>query len=571
MSIVSPDTKSTLVQAPKESTDPNIRLFAEKMKAPFFVAELLWKKNIRSAESARSFFLAEFQGDCDLSLMLDFEKAVTILEGVQLNGEKIMVHGDYDVDGISATAILYRALKLCGYNAEYFIPHRFNDGYGISEKNIKKFKAQGIKWLLTVDTGVSALKEITLARQLGIKVIVTDHHQVPSELPPAEAVVNPNQQGCSYPNKSLCGAALAYLLAVRLLMNKKISVPDYFISLVAVASLADIVPVTPENRFLIRKGLRLLQVTQHPGLSRLLKSVSLHKKELASTDVLFKISPLLNAPGRLDSPMLSFKLLDTDNNTESDQLMSVISGLNEKRKLLDKAIFAEAVSLIESQYTDTDNSCYVLASEKWHEGVIGITAAKLSEKYCRPVFIISITGAIARGSGRSFNNFNLYKALKHCGDTLEQWGGHHAACGLSIRPENIDSFRHKINETAESFFKEVSTKKSFAPDICVTLADITDDNLVWLKRFEPFGPGNESPLFFVKDVSLKGNARVVGEEHLKCVVSDGKVHYPVIAFGMGHIASQLRPGQPLNLAFYPEWNYYINRRTIQLRVVAIDF
>ncbi|MFC1585796.1 single-stranded-DNA-specific exonuclease RecJ [Fibrobacterota bacterium] len=569
MSDISPPVTNVLIEKPQKSDHQQVLEFAREINAPGFVAELLMKRGISSQAQARHFFLAETETAVDALDLLGLERALELLLNILKIKEKILVHGDYDVDGIAGTAVLSKGLKACGYDVDWFLPNRFTDGYGITMGNVQKFHSRGFKWIITVDTGISALEEIQAAVDLGMGVIITDHHHAPAILPPAEVIINPNQPGCRYPNKDLCGTGIAYRLVNELMLRVMGKNAEYLLDLVALASLADSVPVMGENRFLIRKGLRLLEQTENPGLLEMMQRSELLGTSVTSTDILFKVVPFLNAPGRLGAPDTSYQLLTADDQSEARLLADKLWTLNSQRKALDRQALQEALAMVDQNPLLRQSSCLVVASQ-WNEGIIGIVAAKLVDKYCRPVFVLSISDGIAKGSGRTVEGFSLFQALVSCQDLLEKWGGHYYACGFNIKTENIAEFQNRMNSLAADCLSESQRIQTVIPESEINLPDINPESMLWLKRFEPCGPSNKNPLFYTEDAFLDGAPRVVGEAHLKFQVTNGPVSFDAIAFGLGHLQKHLKTNQKVKLAFHPEWNNFRGRKSIQLRVVALE-
>jgi single-stranded-DNA-specific exonuclease len=499
-----------------------------------------------------------------------FDKAVSLLTHIREHKEKILIHGDYDVDGIAGTALMYKGLKNLDFEVDWFLPNRFRDGYGMTVENIKKFHKEEVKWIITVDTGISALEEIRLANELGMKVIVTDHHQVPETLPPAQVILNSNQPDCAYPNKDLCGTGIAYLLINELFLKLSNRSAEEFLDLVALASLADVAPMSEGNRLLVRKGLKTLEQTQNQGLQEMLKKLGLVNTGLSTTDVLFKIVPYLNAPGRMGNPESSLKLLIAEDKKAVGPLLDQIWKSNTRRKILDRDIVLDAVNMIERNNRLENTYCFVMASSQWHEGVIGIVAAKIVDKYYKPAFIISVSDGIAKASGRTVEGFNLHQALTSVQDLLEKWGGHYHACGFSMKETNIAEFQLRMNKLAEESLKDSDQTRIISPVVEVNLEDINSETMLWLKRFEPFGPLNEVPLFYTEDAFLDGEPRIVGGEHLKFCITNGIIRFDAIAFGLGYLEAELKKDHRLNLAFYPEWNYFADKKSLQLRVIALE-
>jgi single-stranded-DNA-specific exonuclease len=551
------------------STETSAKQFANEMSAPSFVSKLLMDRGVNNKEEAKAFFLAEWEEAFEESSFLGMSKGLELLRNIQEQKQVILIHGDYDVDGVAGAALLYQALQHFGFEVRWYLPNRFKDGYGLSIQNVERFHNEGVEWILTVDTGVSAVAEIQRAKELGMGVIVTDHHQMGEDIPNADVIINPNQRDCSYPNKGLSGTGVAWRLVDCYAQKYCNSHAQDFLDLVALASLADMMPMMGENRHLVRKGLRILQETEHPGLRALLDTSGLYKKSLSSSDILFRITPLLNAAGRLQGPDLSFQLLSAKTHEEAKHVMKQILEINERRKKLDRKAYQEAVTEIDTYHNPREKSCIVIASSNWNEGIIGIVAAKVVERYYRPTFVMSIENGIAKGSARTVEGFNLHKALATCSDLLERWGGHYYACGFSIREEYIPELKKRLNALAQEHLTDKAMIPEVRPHVLTELRDINEDALTWIKRFEPSGPSNELPLFYSRRVYLAEPGRVVGGEHLKCTFVQEGISIPAIGFGLGGALGRLEEGEPLEIAFYPEWNHFHGKSTIQLRLVAV--
>ena len=554
------------------STETSVRQLASEMQAPTFVSKLLWDREIKNKGDAKSFFLAEWEKALDESSsleMMGMRKGIEILQEIREKKQVVLIHGDYDVDGVAGTALLYQALQRFGFVVRWFLPNRFKDGYGLSIKNVERFSQAGVHWILTVDTGISAVAEIQRAKELGMGVIVTDHHQVGETVPNADVIINPHQPRCPYPNKGLSGTGVAWRLVDGYAQKYCNNHAQDLLELVALASLADMMPMVGENRYLVRKGLRMLQETKHPGLCALLHTSGLSEKNLSSSDVLFRMIPLLNAPGRLEGPELSFQLLSTRNQQEAEDLVKRILELNESRKKLDRKAYQEAVDEVEAHHNPQEKSCIVIGSPDWNEGIIGIVAAKVVDCYYRPTFVMSIENGEVKGSARTVKGFNLHKALTTCSDLLERWGGHYYACGFSMREENIPEFKRRLHILAQKYLVEEAMIPEVKPHVAVELKEIDAEALTWVKRFEPCGPSNELPLFYSKRVYLAEPSRVVGGGHLKCTFIQGETSISAIGFNLGSFANRLKVGEPLEVAFYPEWNHFHGQSTIQLRLVAV--
>jgi single-stranded-DNA-specific exonuclease len=557
------------------------RQLAKDINGPLFAADLLLQRGIADKDGARAFFLPE-PAPSSAAAMLNLDRAVQLLAAARAAGERVAVHGDYDVDGVTGAALLYLGLRDLGFDADWILPNRFDGGYGLTRRTLDQLKARGAQWVVSVDTGIAAVEETAYAQSLGMKVILTDHHQAAPLLPAAECILNPNQPGCPYPNKGLSGCGVAYRLVEALNEafsdatpgSRDKSDPSKYLDLLALGSLADNVPVTGENRGLIRAGLRRMANSENIGLRVLLKRTGVDPTALTSTEILFKVTPLLNATGRMGSPETSLRLFLSRDEREAHEHVDRMEAENVRRRTLDQANTAEAIAQVEA--TMRDDACLVVHSAGWHEGVIGIVAARLVDKFRRPVFVMAVDeDGVARGSGRTVRGFNLYEALGAHPELFVKWGGHAFACGFSIRQDNIAEFRARMIERAGRIFAEGPKALEVAPSLTVDLREIDAEGLLWLRRFEPFGPRNEAPLFYAENVELYGSVRTVGEKHLKFAVrgggAAGSEPLEAIGFNLAHLMDRVEGKDRLaKIVFYPEWNSFRGQRKIQLRVSAIE-
>ncbi|MDB5106854.1 MAG: recJ [Fibrobacteres bacterium] len=565
-----------IIVKPEASTHPLRERLSKDINGPAFVADLLLQRGIEEKEQARDFFLAALgksQSETGGPGMLGMDKALEILRAAHASGEKVIVHGDYDVDGVTATALLYQGLKQCGLNVGWFLPNRFQEGYGISYASVAKLNEQGAKWLISVDTGISAVAEVAKAKELGIGVIITDHHQSSGELPPADAIINPNQPGCPYPNKGLSGVGVAYKLLNALMLSLKGETAERFLDLLALGSLADNVPLVGENRRLVKAGLKAMSTSPNIGVRALMERVGVDPNRLSSGEILFKVTPMLNAMGRMGSPEISARLLLSETPEEAASYLDQMVNENNKRRKLDQGITEHAVRMVDADPSLSSSGCLVVASTEWHEGVIGIVAARMVERYRRPAFVLAIDAekGLAKGSGRTLTGFNLHKALGGAAGLLEKWGGHYHACGLTIKAENIDAFRDIMNAAAAEHLAENDFVPRIAPTVEIPLDRLNEENMLWLQRFEPFGPLNESPLFYSEEVELLSQPKVVGDKHLKFMVGTPTARFDAIGFNLGYLREYVMERTRIGkIAYYPEWNTFRGERKIQLRVVALE-
>jgi single-stranded-DNA-specific exonuclease len=575
----SPEAAPRIVPPPPHEDDAVRRALAAAINGPLFAADLLLLRGIRDKEGARAFFLPEPApaSPGGPEAMRGLARAVALLTEARARGERVAVHGDYDVDGVTGTALLYLGLRDLGFDADWILPNRFDGGYGLTRRTLDQLKERGAVWVISVDTGIAAVEETEYARSLGLRMIITDHHQAPPVMPAAEVILNPNQPGCPYPNKGLSGCGVAWRLLEALTIADTAAggspkPPDAakHLDLLALGSLADNVPLNGENRGLVRAGLRRMASSQNTGLRVLLQRTGVDSTALTSTDILFKVTPLLNATGRMGSPETSLRLFLSADEREAHLHVDRMEAENTRRRALDQGITAEAIAMVEGGMRD--DACLVVHSDAWHEGVIGIVAARLVDRYRRPAFVLAVDGqGTAKGSGRTVRGFNLHEALAAHAELFEKWGGHAFACGFSIRRENIAAFRTHMIARAKAVFSEGPKAPEVAPALSVDLREINGEGLLWLRRFEPFGPRNEAPLFYAENVELYGSVRTVGDKHLKFAVRAGGETWDAIGFNLGHFLDQIEGRDRLDkLVFHPEWNSFKGQRKIQLRVVALE-
>jgi len=522
--------------------------------------------------------------------MKDMEKAVnkivTVLKEMvsQENEEMcslITIYGDYDVDGTTGTALLKTFFREIGINVKYYIPERQVEGYGINVNAIREIAASGTRLIISVDCGISSYDEIIEAKNLGVEVIITDHHQAPEKIPPAYAVLNPSQDDCSYPYKELSGVGVAFKL-ITALRNKLRENPDFkdrlpnlkkHLDLVALGTIADMAPVTGENRILAYHGLQEITCTQKTGLAALKKAARCLTKNIEIADVGFLLGPRLNAAGRLETANSVVKLLISEDMKDAEKIAKCLDETNRERQNIQKGIFKEAVELIESNPHSKEASTTVLASENWHQGVIGVVASKLINKYYRPTILISLDGPVGKASGRSIEGFNLYKCVSKCGHLLEKYGGHEMAVGFSIKKEMIEEFKKTFEDEARRNIKD--PKIFISPlkiDAMVSIDDISKDLHRELEMLAPFGLGNPRPLLVAKDVSIPVSPNVVGNngDHLKMRIKGNKNVVEAIGFNMGNLISEFDfEVDRFDIAFNISINHWKDQETLQLKLKDI--
>lgn len=539
----------------------------QELKCPVMVAELLCRKGCRTREEIHEFFYPNLSGLHDPFLFEQMDKAVTrILQAID-NKETILIFGDYDVDGTTATALLYLGLRRVGGLIDFYIPHRMIDGYGLSINSLDQLQASGAKVIISVDCGVNAIEEISALNEMGIETIVTDHHNPKETLPEAYAIINPKLPGTSYPFPHLAGVGVAYKLLMAIYQRLGIDSPDNilkYMDLVAVGTIADIVPLTDENRIFASIGLRHLIEKKNLGLNALTQISNLNQKNLDTTDIVFGIAPRINAAGRMGSAAVAVDLLIATDEEKSLELAEVIEQQNSLRQQEDQKTFIEACDIIEKKYKDlTHTPVMVISSDDWHQGVIGIVASKLVEKYYRPVIMISFKDGFGSGSGRSVADYDLFEALKVTEHNLHSFGGHKYAVGLTIYQEYIDRFENELSRYIGENLQLDKVKPPLKIDHELELYDITDNLMAWMERFAPFGPENNQPVFLTRQVMIASYPYTVGRNHLKLKVIKNGTFLDLIGYNLGDYLPILKKNSDIDIVYTLEYNRFGNKTTIQ--------
>jgi len=546
---------------------------ARELGVPAPVAELLLRRGFDTAERARAFLDPTLDQLHDPFLMRDMEIAVARVELALSASEKIVVHGDYDVDGITATALLVRYLRWRGATVEYYIPHRVEDGYGLSLDGVSTLVERGARLIITCDCGVTAVAEIAAARRSGLDVIVTDHHEPGSEIPAATAVLDPKLDDSGYPDRNLAAVGVAFKLceALEISAGRGRETLRNALDLVALGTIADLVPVTGENRVLIRYGLEVLGRTRNAGLKALLERTELAGERPTAWQVGFVLAPRINAVGRMDAAVRGVELLLSENADEAERIADTLEEVNTSRQAADRNLLAEALVLIESTYDPGRDHAIVLAGKDWHPGVIGIVASRVVERFHRPTVMIALDGeGRGRGSARSVSGFHLLEALTACAAHLEAFGGHRYAAGLAIRDDRVDDFRAAFQGYARERLDARSLLPSLTIDLELSLEAIDAPLYLAIGRFGPYGPGNPEPVMALSDVSARGYPRIVGEDHLKMLVARNGCTLDTIGFNMGSLMQEMDLNRgPLTIACRLRENTYLGRSTIQGRLIDV--
>jgi len=521
----------------KDSVDrSSVLALADSLNISTILSELLIQRGVTNFFEAKKYFRPDIEDIHDPYLMSDMEKAAARVIDAITNNEKICVYGDYDVDGTTSSALMYLFLKELGGSVFVFIPNRLTDGYGLSIAGIDQAQKQGADLIISVDCGITAVKEVEHANSIGLDTIICDHHQPKEKLPNAFAILDPLKPGCDYPFKYLSGAGVAFKLAraVAYRFGKKDMVFKY-LDLVALAATADIVQLTDENRILVRKGIEAINENPRPGIKALIKLARMIPGNLSAGQIVFTIAPRINAVGRLGEASRAVDLFVCNNDKEAVQLAQILETENLERRKIDEVTFSHALELAKNDKNFDKNPGIVLHGDSWHPGVVGIVASRMVEKFHKPAIMLTTIDGVAKGSARSIPGFDIYKSIEECKDLVVQFGGHKAAAGLELKLENLDEFRHRFNES----LKLNMTKSELIPEIKVdakiSLCEITPKFIRILEQFAPFGPGNMRPVFMAKDVRVVATPRIVGTNHFVTTFSQNgeDKSFDAIGFNLG--------------------------------------
>lgn len=539
------------------------------------LAKVLLAKGVETAEEARSFLYDWKQIAYDPYLMKDMEPAVdAILTSLEKN-EKITVYGDYDCDGITATSILVDFLRYLGGNVDYYIPDRLTEGYGISIAAVDTILNRGTQLIVTVDCGISAWKEVEYAIERGCKVVVTDHHQCPKKLPATVAVINPHRADCTYPFKMLAGVGVAYKLIQAICIRRNLGDFYYkYVDLVSLGTVADVVSITDENRKIVSMGVDNLLQTNNLGLHALVELSGISKYKITAQSFAFGLSPRINAAGRMGNAELALHLILSQTPEDAKELAYLLDVSNKQRQLIEMDDMAEVNRLVETRPEVLQQKVLVLSSPKFHHGVAGIVAAKVSEQYHKPCILLveetDETGnVVVRGSARSLSGINLFEMLTRCEDLLLEYGGHALAAGLSLQMDKVTLLAQRLNDYI-SHMDDSVFEQSLHADLVVEPEEITVENIASLSLLEPFGHENENPVFLTQQMVLK-SAKALGndDKHLRLTLEKGACTIDAIAFNMGNRMELLEIGAQYDILYHLENNAWRNRVTPQMRV--IDF
>jgi single-stranded-DNA-specific exonuclease len=534
------------------------------------ICAILVQRSILSFDAAKQFFRPQLSALHSPWLMKDMEKAVTRISKAIEKGEKIMVYGDYDVDGTTSVASMFQFLQKQYPNVIYYIPHRYKEGYGVSKKGIDTAFETGVSLIICLDCGIKSVELITYAQLLGIDFVICDHHLPDDVLPPAVAILNPKQIDCSYPFKDLCGCGVGFKLMMALAEKWQLPEESYlqYLDLVATAIAADIVSMWGENRILAFYGLQKVNTEPCKGIAALIK-LSKVVKTLTITNLVFIIAPRINAAGRMDDAKKAVQLFLAENEAEALQLAEQLHDDNSDRKEADSSITEEALLLIEQSKELQGRKTTVLYQPHWHKGVVGIVASRLTERYYRPTIILTKSGDVVAGSARSVAGFDLYEAIHACKQYLLGYGGHFAAAGMTLLEEQVTAF----SDAFERVVSEKITDEQLIPEIVVDadvqFSELTPGFYHILEQMEPFGPDNMKPVFWAKGVTDTGFSKIVKDAHIRFSVKQKEVIVQGIGFNMAHKFPIIEEKRPFDILFHLEMNEYNGEKNLQLKVIDI--
>ncbi|HHX18470.1 MAG TPA: single-stranded-DNA-specific exonuclease RecJ [Clostridium sp.] len=533
-----------------------------------FLAKIFLSREMDNVEIINKFLNSTLDDLNDPFLLKDMNIAVKRVAKAIEKKEKILIYGDYDVDGVTSTSILYKFLKSQNGNVYYYIPNRFEEGYGFCQSSVEKIIDMQVDLVVTVDCGTTAIEEAKILMEKGIDMVVTDHHECKEELPVVKALVNPQRPDCLYPDKNLSGVGVAFKLIKALSLEMDVEIKQSeFLDLVALGTIADVMPLTGENRILVKFGLEEINNTSNLGLRYLMKDGKIFGKKITSIDIGYIIAPRLNAAGRIKDAAMAVELLTTDDETTAKEIASELSEQNKQRQRIEAEIFEEVISKIEKESYIKKSSIMVVAGKDWHQGVIGIVASKIVEKYNKPCILISVSDGIGKGSGRSIEGLNLFNAITYCQRVLEKFGGHEMAVGLTLKEEKIHDFNKLINEYASTFSDECEYTQKINIDTKIELEEITLENARELNFLEPFGTDNPEPLFKLENAKISDISTVGSDNsHLKLKIENDSYKLDAIAFKKGDLAKVYKKSDVLDIVCTLDINSWNGSESVQLKV-----
>ncbi|MDD3087588.1 MAG: single-stranded-DNA-specific exonuclease RecJ [Candidatus Omnitrophica bacterium] len=541
---------------------------SKELKISGITSQVLINRGISSVSQADEFLNAGFRQMLDPFSFPDMKKSVERIKQAARNKEKVMIFGDYDVDGITSVALLHNSLKKLGIFTEYYMPHRIKEGYGLSKDILSIAKASGVGLLITVDCGIGNMRQIHELKKNNIDTIITDHHQpFGHDLPCAVGIINPKVNASPYKYRDLAGVGVAFKLCQALSGSSLIDELD----LVAIGTVADVVPLTGENRIIVKEGLKVISKARRPGLKALINKAGIRGNKFNPAFISFILAPRLNASGRIGSAQDSLNLLLSSDDEKAQELADLLEQHNRARQRLESRIMEEAEAIINKDVNFKEHKVIVVAKENWHQGVLGIVASKLADRFYRPAIVISLNEKMCKGSARSIKNFHLFNALGECSRFLDGFGGHAHAAGLTITRESIDDFRDSINRLAHKQLSLEDLLPSLDIDMELGLSDLEEKAVGELEKLAPFGVGNREPLFLTRKLKLKGEPRDLARETLKFYVSDGCYTREVIGFGMRALKNSLKEAEAFDMVYTARMDNWLNEASVILEAKDIFF
>lgn len=538
------------------------------------LSQTLLSRGFIDRDEINSYLFSSLEKDvASATLMKDAQKAVDrIIQAIE-NKEKILIFGDYDVDGITSSSVMMSCLLPLGAQVNFFLPHRVKDGYGLSTKIVRRAAANEYKVIITVDNGTTAFEQAEVAKELGVDLIITDHHQPHGKVPDAFALVNPHQEGCNYPFKGFAGVGVAFKLMTLLYEMKELQMPNKAYELLLLGTVADVVPLTGENRFWVRYGLKWANAAPTFSFDLLKRNGKVTSPTVSSTDIGFRITPQINALGRLEDPRCGVKFLLGSDEQETERVGQVLLELNERRKEVEKSILDDVEQLVESGHINLKEENVILAASKnWPAGVIGLVASRLVSKYGRPTILLHLTSnGKAKGSCRSINNFNIFEALSACSEVIHQFGGHAQAAGLSLDAEKLPELKSLLEQRTRELLTPDDFKQKLLLDAEITMPDVAKKLIHDMELFQPFGAENSEPKFFMKNVHLIQQPQLLKDLHVKCSLFADGIIKPVIFFNRPDLYQLLLEQQeePFDVAVQVSVNHWQGRANVELMGIDI--
>ncbi len=543
---------------------------AKNLSIPTLLSKVLHARGFTNAHEVQQYLKLDENSLFDPFLLRDMQKAVDTITNAIKEKKKFIIFGDYDVDGVTSTTILTDYLKSQGADCNFYIPDRISEGYGLNSEAILSIKNQGYDIIITVDSGITAVEEVSYAKSLGLDVIITDHHECKDQVPEGDAIVNPKQPNCDYPFKELSGVAVAFKLICALAGEDNLSeVINKYIALVAIGTIADVMPLRGENRTIVMLGLKALENPINLGIRTLMQEAGILDKKITASSVSFTLAPRINAAGRVGSATDAVEMLLTDDIKTASLIASDLCRQNKERQLTENEILEQAIKILEKEYIADRDKIIVLWGENWHHGVIGIVSSRLSDKYACPVVLISLEGDKGKGSGRSIKGFNLFSALEYSNEYIEKFGGHELAAGLTVSRENLPKLRESLLKYANEFVNQDDLIPTMNVDCAIDIDDVTIPNINALTMLEPYGMGNPQPVFCIRDLKVKEITPISANRHVKLLLQKDNITMTAMMFGTGSESLEFTQGNIIDVCASLDLNDFRSKISPQLLVKDI--